>query len=343
MRFQLSTFKFALTLFVAALLLSAAARGGSAGAQEAAGGGSVPGRVAVMLAAVDKEGRPFEGLRPEDLRVTVEGTEQKVASLTRAEGVPLRVAFLLDASASQERILPLARDVSAKLAAMLLRPGVDEMAVVSFTGDPKLVQDLTDDPEALRRAFASVEFVPLKVPTGGGGGGGPRRRQPPSDQRAVATAIWDSLVFVCDNPFARAKPGRRAVVLFTDGTDTASRTKLEKAVERLAREGVAVYSIGFADTFSFDEVEQGGLRKVSERTGGRALFPRKWEDIPAAFQQVGYGLLSSYTLELAPQLLKGAGKASRLRVEVVNPGLRKRGLELAYPQAVYDGPPPARR
>jgi Ca-activated chloride channel homolog len=342
LRFQLSTFKFVLTPFITALLLSAAARDGSAGAQEAAGGGSGPGRVAVTLGAVDKEGRPFEGLRPEDLRVTVEGTEQKVASLTRAEGVPLRVAFLLDASASQERVIPVAQDVSAKLAVMLLRPGVDEVAVVSFSGDPTLVQDLTGDPEALRRAFASVEFVPPKGLTAGGVVVGPRR-QPLPDPRAISTAVWDSLVFVCDNVFARAKPGRRAVVLFTDGVDTASRTKLDKAVERLARAGVAVYSIGFADTFSFDEVEQGGLRKVSERTGGRALFPRKWEDIPAAFQQVGYGLLSSYTLELTPQLLKGAGKASRLRFEVVNPELRKRGLQLAYPQSVYDGPPPARR
>jgi uncharacterized protein with von Willebrand factor type A (vWA) domain len=60
--------------------------------------------------------------------------------------------------------------------------------------------------------------------------------------RAGSTAIWDALVAVCDDVLARAAEGRRAVVIFTDGDDTSSRTKQDKAVERLLRERCSVYS-----------------------------------------------------------------------------------------------------
>ena len=334
-----------MTAAVAALLLTAPARAPArAKGQDAAGGGAAAGAAPVVfhLSAVDKEGRPFEGLKPEDLRVTLEGAEQKLVSLSRAPDEPLRVVVMLDASASQERILPQAVQVAAEFAAAVVRPGRDEAAVVSFTGDATVVQGLTGDLGALRRAFAAVRFEPPAGYVAGGViVGNPPRNS--SAMRAGSTAIWDALVYVCDNVLARASPGRRAVVILTDGVDTSSRTKSDKAVERLLREGVAVYSVGFADAYSFDPVDRGGLRKVSERTGGRALFPKKEKDVPAAFRQVGQALLSSYAVGLAPQASQGEGKRQKLRVELVNPELRKQGVELAHPQGLYAGaPPPAR-
>src|SRR5687768_11889073 len=122
---------------------------------------------------------------------------------------------MLDASASQERILHGARRLAAELAAAVLRPGRDEAAVVSFTGDATVAQDLTGDLDALRRAFASVEFTPPAgyIPGGvivGAIPGGVIVVAPPSRDdpamRAGTTALWDSLVQVCDKVFARAKP-----------------------------------------------------------------------------------------------------------------------------------------
>jgi hypothetical protein len=85
------------------------------------------------------------------------------------------------------------------------------------------------------------------------------------------------------------------------------------------------------------------LRKVSKRTGGRAFFPKKGRDLVNALEQVRRGLLSSYAVELAPAATKGGGKLNKLRVEVVNTELRGRGVELAYPQGFYGGPPPPAR
>ena len=296
----------------------------------------VAGRVSVSLGAVDKEGRAVEGLKPEDLRVTVDDAEQRVLSLSSRTEEPLHVVIMLDASASQESVLPFAQEAADHLVpALLMRGRANDAAVVSFTGDAKVVQGLTADADAVRRAIASVEFVP---PPGYVAGGLVVGRPRPNDpaMRAASTAIWEALVAVCEEVFARAKPGRRAVVLVSDGVDTSSRVKSDKAVERLLREGVAVYGVGLGDEKSYDEVDKPALRKVSERTGGRALFPKKNRDLPVAFEQVRRELLNTYALTFAAPAPRRDGKPSRLRVELANPELRRQGVQLAHPQALFD-------
>lgn len=300
------------------------------------------GQVSVSLGAVNKEGRAVEGLKAEDVRVTVEGAEQKVLSLSSRTEEPLHVVILLDASASQERVLPFAQGAADRLVpALLTRGGSNDVAVVSFTGDLKVVQGSTADAAAVRRAIASVEFVrPQGYVPGGIIVGPPPKRDDPA-MRAGTTALWDALVSVCDEVFPRAKAGRRIVVLVSDGVDTSSRVSLDKAVERLLREGVAVYSVGIADIYSFDPVDKSALRKLSERTGGRALFPkpkRPAEELPVAFEQIRRELLNSYAITFdAPPTFR-SGKPLKLRVELVNPELRRQGVQLAHPQGLYNTP-----
>jgi VWFA-related protein len=234
-------------------------------------------------------------------------------------------------------VLPFAQEAADRLVPALLMRGSNDAAVVGFTGDVNVVQKLTADAAAVRRAIASVEFVP---PPGYVGGGIVLGRADPKDPawRAGSTAMWDSLVAVCDRVFAPAKGGRRAVVLVTDGVDTSSSIKSDKAVERLLREGVAVYGVGLGDEKSFDGVDKQTVRKVSERTGGRALFPKKNRDLPVAFERIRRELLSSYALTFAaPATLRG-GKPLKLRVELVNPELRRQGVQLAHPQSFFNNP-----
>jgi Ca-activated chloride channel family protein len=325
LRFEISNLRLVLT----ALLLTVGVFAPAASAQQEAR------QVTVSLGAVDKEGRAVEGLRAEDLRVTVEDAEQKVLSLSRRTEEPLHVVVMLDASASQGKVLPFVQEAADPLVPTILtRGGVNDAAVVSFTGDTKVVQGLTADAAAVRRAIASVEFVP---PPGYMPGGIVVGRPHPHDPaiRTGQTAIWESLVNVCDEVFAHAKSGHRAVVLVTDGVDTSSRVRLDKVVERLLRDGVAVYVIGIADEFAFDPVDKSALRKVTERTGGRAVFPKKPRDLPVAFEQIRRELLNTYALTfVAPATLR-QGKPLKLRVEVVNPELRKQGVQLAHPQNLF--------
>jgi VWFA-related protein len=243
---------------------------------------------------------------------------------------------MLDASASQESVLPFAQGAADQLVpAILMRGGLNDAAVVSFTGDAKVVQGLTADAAAVRRAIASVEFVPPPGYVGGAIVLGRANRNDPA-WRNGSTALWDALVGVCEEVFARAKTGRRAVVLVTDGVDTSSRVKSGQAVERLLREGVAVYGVGIGDDQSFGGVDKPTVRKLSERTGGRALFPKRARDLPAAFEQIRRELLNAYALTFAAPAPRRDGKPFKLRVELVNPELRRRGVQLAHPQAFFN-------
>jgi Ca-activated chloride channel homolog len=343
LRFRILNSSSVLTVVVASLLAAAAPAPASSPRQDAAGT-KAERRVVFPVTVVDKDGRAVEGLKAEDLRVTVEGAEQKVLSLSPGVGEPLHLVFMIDASASQESTLPVERLAAAEFASALMRPDVDDASVVSFTGDAEVVGDPTSDVQEVRSAIASVQFVP---PRGYQAGGIVVGNPPPfgGDALSGSTAIWDSLVQVCDGVLKGATDGRRVVLLFTDGVDTSSRTKRDKAVERLIRAGVAVYSIGIGDSQSFEGVDPEGLRAISKRTGGRALFPKKVRDLAASLEQVRRELLAAYTVALAPAAPKDDGKLNRLHVEVVNAALRGRGVELAYPQGFYVGqpPPPARR
>ena len=131
---------------------------------------------------------------------------------------------------------------------------------------------------------------------------------------------------------AVASPARQ------DGVDTSSRIKLDRAVERLLREGVAVYSVGITDESDFKQLDEVSLCKLSERTGGRALFPKKNSNLPGAFEQIRRELLNSYALTFAAPTALRTGKPLKLRVELVNPELRKQGVRLAHPQSLSAGP-----
>ena len=338
LRFEISNLRLVLTTLLLTVGVFAPA---SSARQDNAGVTAASARVSVSLGAVDKEGRAVEGLKPEDLRVTVEDVEQTILSLSSRTEEPLHVVVMLDASASQERILPQAQPAVAHFVLSLLRAGRDDAAVVSFSDGAKVVQKLTGDATAVARAVASVRFV--RPPGYMGGGvlvyGTPPKKNDPA-AKVGTTALWDSLAEVCDQLFAQAQPGRRAVVLVTDGVDTGSKLKFDKAIERLLREGVAVYIVGVADIFSFEAVDKSALRKLSERTGGRALFPKpkRPEELPAAFERIRRELLNTYALSFATPALRRNGKSLKLSIELVNPELRRQGVQLAYPQDLFTEP-----
>jgi len=124
----------------------------------------------------------------------------------------------------------------------------------------------------------------------------------------------------------------------TDGVDTSSHVKSDRAVQRLLREGVAVYGVGLGDEQSFDGVDKPTVRKISERTGGRAHFPKKNRDMPVAFEQIRRELLNSYALTFEAPPTFRSGKPLKLRVELVNPELRRQGVQLAHPQSLVHAP-----
>ncbi len=283
----------------------------------------------IVLTAVDKDSHSVTPLRAEDLQIVDDGKLQKITRFQRVTDQPVILAILIDASGSQERTLPGQKLAATSFIDSIIRAGKDEAAVASFAGTLQIEQKLTNNVTLLRQAIERVKF---SAPSGYIGGGVVIGRQPPSraDVLAGSTAIWDVVIAACDELLPRsASQARGAIVLLTDGEDTISKSKMSDAVDRAVRDNVAIYSIGIGDSGLYG-VNKDGLRKLSERTGGRAFFPKHGADFQNIFAEIGEDLRSQYIITYSPTT--SAGSARKIKVEIVNPALRSAAIQLSYQQ-----------
>jgi VWFA-related protein len=149
------------------------------------------------------------------------------------------------------------------------------------------------------------------------------------------TSIWDSVWESASEVLGQGDENwRRAVILLSDGDDTSSTIKRQDAIDAAVKNNVAVYSIGIGDPELY-KVEQDSLRKISDRTGGRAFFPRDDVELERAFAQIQEELRSQYVIAYSPVNNLRDGSHRRIRMEIVNPELRKKKLQLIYRQGYY--------
>ena len=305
----------------------------------------------VLFTAVDKNKRFVTTIKKEDVRVLEDGVEQDVFTFQRETDRPLSLAILVDTSASQERTLPEEKSAAQRFVDAVIRSRRDEVAVLSFTGDATLEQGLTGNASNVRRAIDRIEFVPPSGYIGGGTVINVPGTTPPisgdNQRRAGSTAIWDAVwVTARDVLSETSDKTRRAIILLTDGVDTSSRLKMSEAIDSALKADAIIYSIGIGDDF-FSGVEESSLRQLSERTGGRAYFPRDETDLRAAFSQIQEELRSQYLLAYSPKNKAKDGTFRKVLIEVVNPELQKQKLRLTYRQGYFAqsaaAPPPKKR
>jgi Ca-activated chloride channel family protein len=277
----------------------------------------------LFFTAADKNKRFVSDLKPEDIRVLEDGQPQEIFTFQTNIDLPLSLAILIDTSASEERTLPDEKVAARAFLENLLRTK-DEAAIVSFTGETTLEQGFTGNLERLRRAIDRVEFIP---PSGYIGGGVVVNGTPPisgtNQSLAGSTAIWDAVWATSEELIgASAEHTRRAIILLTDGDDTSSRLRIDEAIERAQKADALIYAIGIGDRYTFN-VNEGALRKIAERTGGRAYFPRHERDLNDAFAQIQRDLREQYLVAYSPRNKARDGSYRKIEIQVVNPALRQ--------------------
>jgi VWFA-related protein len=171
--------------------------------------------VRVPVCVLDPKGEPVLGLRGDDFRVLEDGRRQKV-TLFSGDRRPLRIALALDVSGSMDNKI---RQVEEALRhfVSLLEPA-DEIMVITFNDEVRVVQGFTSDRERLAKVLDGTE------PFGG-------------------TALYDA-AFVAIRRVAKEPAESKAVVLVSDGVDTASKTSFDDVREIARRSEVPVFSIG---------------------------------------------------------------------------------------------------
>jgi VWFA-related protein len=253
--------------------------------------------VHLHVTVTDKEDHSVTGLRQQDFAVFEDGVPQQLAMFD-GEGAPLSVLLMIDSSGSMDEMLPAAR-LAAERVLAVLRPG-DRARVVSFNNRDALLQDFTDDRQALSAALARI--------TAGG-----------------STALYRTL-YVSLKELRREKREdnrRLVIVLLTDGLDTASSVSDDQLLE-VARGGeVAVYPISLrprtrveANAAAFSAAAY-FLSRLASDTGGRAFFANSATDLDGVYARIAAEMRSQYSLAYSPPVKTAAGWR---RIVVRTPG-----------------------
>lgn len=294
----------------------------------------------ILFTAVDKQKRFVTSLKQEDVKVTEDGQPQEIFTFARQTDLPLSLAILIDTSISEERTLPIEKAAAGSFVDAVLRPDKDEMAVISFTGDSTLEQGLTGSASRVRSALNRVEFIPPSGYIGAGQvtGSGSIPGTPPisgAPSTQGSTAIWDAVWVTSDEVLSQTSDKtRRAIILLTDGHDTSSKKNIDAAIERALKVDAVVYAIGIGDEY-YGGINESTLRKISERTGGRAFFPDDESELRAAFAQIQLELRSQYLVAYSPTNKSKDGSFRRVQIEILNPELRRQNLRLTYRQGYF--------
>jgi len=285
----------------------------------------------LLFNATDKDNRFITTLRQEDVRVLEDGVPQTVFTFQRETDRPLSIAFLIDVSISEERTLPLEKAAARSFIESIIRSNKDQAAIIPFEGYAHLEQPLTRD---VLRVYRALEHVEVASPSYVGSGpiisgivSRPGDIRPPEEG---STAIWDAVALSARNVMAQnAGQRRRAIVLLTDGQDTSSRLERDQAIDEALEADTVIYAIGIGDK-SYQGVDKRGLNKIAERSGGRAFFPKKEDDLKAAFAQIEAELRSQYLVAYSSTNKKHDGAYRKMTLEITNPELRKEQLRLRY-------------
>ncbi len=246
--------------------------------------------VPVAVTVVDPQGRPVTGLTRDDFEILEDGTPQPVSAFAGGR-VPVSVGLVLDTSDSMRgQAIAQARAALDRFLGELLRPE-DEAFVATFSHTPRLVAVWTRPPATLVHALDAVK------PFGG-------------------TAIYDAVAATAPL-FARRANQRAAIVLVSDGADTASDYTLARVLQVVRRADATVYAVGIdaPDARASTRVNPQALGELTGMSGGYTEVVHGADELGPATERIARELDSQYLLGFTPtRPLDGSWRAIRVKV-----------------------------
>ncbi len=249
----------------------------------------------VNVTVMDDKGGYARGLRQEDFAIFQDGAIQKIEHFS-AEDAPFCAAVMIDASDSMRAKLGRARAAAAHFQSLIRDQ--DAVAVYAFGSVVEQIQD-----------FSSSRAVSPRLATARAGG---------------RTRLYDGLRVVIEALDARPEQ-RRAIVLISDGADTASDTRPQLVARQASQADVLVYAIDlhdprFPSRSPEDARHAAWLSDLATATGGRYFKSPGGEHLEARFGEVVAELRAQYTIGFYPP--NGYdGRTHSIRVVVRRPNV----------------------
>jgi VWFA-related protein len=234
--------------------------------------------VSVTAVVFDKAGHFVRGHGTKDVELLEDGVPQELSYFREAssqgdpsERVPLSVVLVLDTSGSMTESMHFLQE--AVLSFVYKLEEVDTALVVSFNESVKGSAEFTGDTDRLER------FVEGLQAWGG-------------------TSLYDAIHYSLER--IRDQPGRKAVIVFSDGADTTSTMEDKQVVEYARANEATVYCIGFKGTGPFG-TPRGFLRRIASETGGQYFSPDKVGELIKVFNAISDELKNHYLLAYTPK------------------------------------------
>jgi Ca-activated chloride channel family protein len=257
--------------------------------------------VLLPVTARDQSGRVVRDLVAADFRIFENGRPQQLTVFS-GDHIPTAISLLLDTSASMEPNLPATQ---AAASAIIERLGqADVCQVVAFNSTTDIRQDFTHDHQLLRRAIETTHAN-------------------------GATALYNS-VYIALRALQKQRPSgqelrREAIILLSDGDDTASLVEFDQVLEAARRSQTLIYTIGLQIGSDPYRLRSGDgpfvLRRLAEDTGGRAYFINDVRQLDAIYTEIYEAIAASYTLGYVPVADAAGGDWRALSVAVDRPGV----------------------
>ncbi len=255
--------------------------------------------VRLPIAVVDKGSRFVVDLKQEDFEIYEDKVKQEdVVSFIAQTNLPLDIALLMDTSNSVKPKLKFQRDAAVSFLQTVLRPRVDRALFLSFNSDIELQQDYTNRIDLLSSAIDKVKAY-------------------------GETRLYDAVYRICEEKMLAPDGRRRAIVLITDGEDTASDHSLEETINLALRAETVIFVIsnkaaGFfgVQAGQVDSGEDKILKKLAEDTGGRAFFTGTTIELEKGFANVTKELRSQYLIAYSPSNTNFDGKTRQIEVRI---------------------------
>ncbi len=256
--------------------------------------------VELYTSVTDSQGRFVTGLTAEDFQVEEAGQVQQIQRFDTIENLAINVALLMDVSMSMRKKMQIATRSAQRFLETVLTPK-DRASFLTFNHDIRRVVGFTHDVDDLRYGVDGF--------------------------RAWGTTRLHDGVIYTVHSFG-GLPGKRALVLLSDGQDVDSDFYFKQVLEQTLRSAVAVYPIALGVE---DPLTVGHLQQLADESGGRFFQIAGIHELDRIYRRIEEELRSQYLLVYEPQSSDRRHEFRRVNVTVNQPSLKARSIHGYYP------------
>lgn len=241
--------------------------------------------VEIYATVFDHSGRAVDGLTKDQFEIRDDGQAQPIR-VFEATTDALSCALLLDTTGSMRDAIPVLRNAGRNLIDAL-RPG-DAVGVYSFAEQLIPLQEMTTDRAAARHAL-------VRLRAGG------------------RTALFDAVSELALT--MERNPGKKVIIVLTDGGDNASVLTRQSAAERARKAGIPIFAVAEGDALK-DNAPANLLRRLAETTGGHMYKAPHSKDVEKIFLDISHDLQNAYLLAFPAPSEQSAAAWHELQVLV---------------------------